>query len=194
MLWLDDHIKTLLTPIHPSLRRQRPAMIRHLRECLLDFLADLGGAASEGEVRRYLGEIGLGTSSALSFIEHECGSLSEFVAEHASGELLLRRMIGRNVLQLRDATAISLEEARRGHSNRRGSERDGGASPDVDYGEAVLAAQSLLSPTGEDDEPTPSSPKSVGEEGSTEGLRRRSRSPTSAMLPTTGRTAREDLA
>jgi hypothetical protein len=144
-------------------------MIRHLRECMLDFLAELGGAASEKEVRRYLGEIGLGTTSALAFIEHECGSLSAFVEEHAAGELLLRRMIGRNVLQLRGASALALEEARRGNRSRRGAEGgDGDADADVDYGEAVLAAQSMLFPSAEDEQPTPSSPQSVRGPGSTD--------------------------
>jgi hypothetical protein len=147
-------------------------MIRHLRECLLDFLAELGGAASEEEVRCYLGEIGLGTCSALSFIVHECGSLSEFIAEHAADELLLRRMIGRSVLQLRGASAIALEEARRGRSNRKGPGGGGDASADVDYGEAVLAAQSMLSATSDDAQPTPSRPISAIEKGSIGDIRR----------------------
>mmetsp|Transcript_6049 Transcript_6049/g.18597 ORF Transcript_6049/g.18597 Transcript_6049/m.18597 type:complete len:194 (-) Transcript_6049:169-750(-) len=145
-------------------------MLRHLRECLLDFLSEFGGAASEEEVRRYLSEIGLGTSSALAFIEHECGSLSDFVADYAADELRLRRMIGRNVLQLRDASTSSLQEARRGRVSGSAEEATSdNTKSEVGYEEALLSAQSMLCPddvVGEFQVSTDSSPSSRDGEAS----------------------------
>jgi len=151
VLWLDDHVDDLLTPIHPSLRRQRPALFKYLRDCLVEFLSDLGGAASEDEVRRYLSEMGLGASSALTFIEHECGSLAAFVATHAPGTMRFRRMIGRDVLHLRGATAASLQDARRGRAAK-------DAYGDY-YDDAVMAAKSMLA--GVSEAPVPADPETA---------------------------------
>jgi len=145
VLWLDDHVTKLVTPLHPTLRRQRPALLCWLRDALLGHVTELGGAASEEEVSLFLSQIGLGESSALAFVRHECGSVGAFLDEHCAGQLTMRRMMGTAVVQARGATPAAIRDARRGRDAAGGS--DAGADADTgagDLGEALLAAQSLL--------------------------------------------------
>ena len=43
VLWLDDHLDKLITPLPSSLSGQRPAMLRMLRTVVLDAVAEAGG-------------------------------------------------------------------------------------------------------------------------------------------------------
>ena len=78
VLWLDDRLGELVTPVHPSLLRQRPAMEAWLRGVLVDAVGAAGGAASAHALQAELAELALGESSALQYLGHEYGSLREF--------------------------------------------------------------------------------------------------------------------
>ena len=82
VLWLDDHLSQLVTPVHPSLLRQRPAMEMWLGQVLVDFVDERGGEVAIQDVRKHLSEVALGDSTALSFAEHEAGSLRNLLYTH----------------------------------------------------------------------------------------------------------------
>ena len=53
-----------VVPIHPSLLHERPAMADYLRSAVVDFLAEMGGAAPLSALSSHFGEIALGTVQA----------------------------------------------------------------------------------------------------------------------------------
>ena len=58
VLWLDEHLDELVTPIHPSLLNERPAMARFLCSLVDDFLQSRsGGTARMAELQDHLGQV-----------------------------------------------------------------------------------------------------------------------------------------
>ena len=90
VLWLDDHLDELVTPIHPSLLNERPAMARFLCTVVDDFLQTCAaGTSSMAQLQAHLGEVALGAVSAADYVKHEFGGLANFLelfeAEFAVG-------------------------------------------------------------------------------------------------------------
>jgi len=79
MLWLDDHLERFIAPVHPDLQSQRPAMLRMLRDVLLDTVTEAGGTVGLLQLRSHLDQVALGPGSALQYISHEFGSLPSFL-------------------------------------------------------------------------------------------------------------------
>ena len=93
VLYLDDHLNKLITRIHPSLLRQAPAMLEWLQSSIVDFALEAtkdGGLLKESELRNHLEKIALGERSALVFIEHECGSVGEFMRDRLPNIAFIR--------------------------------------------------------------------------------------------------------
>jgi hypothetical protein len=81
VLWLDDHLDDLVTPIDQSLLSQRPAMASYLRSVIIDYLHSTPLAeAPREELVAHLDQLALGESSAHQYIEYEFGGLLPFVA------------------------------------------------------------------------------------------------------------------
>jgi uncharacterized LabA/DUF88 family protein len=90
VLWLDDHLDELVTPIHPSLLNERPAMARFLCTVVDDYLQTCAaGTSSMAQLQAHLGEVALGAVSAADYVNHEFGGLAPFLelfeAEFAVG-------------------------------------------------------------------------------------------------------------
>ena len=57
MLWLDDHLERFIAPVHPDLQSQRPAMLRMLRDVLLDTVTEAGGTVGLLQLRSHLDQV-----------------------------------------------------------------------------------------------------------------------------------------
>ena len=57
MLWLDDHLERFITPVHPDLQIQRPAMLSMLRDVLLDAVTEAGGTVGLLQLRAHLDQV-----------------------------------------------------------------------------------------------------------------------------------------
>ena len=57
MLWLDDHLERFITPVHPDLQIQRPAMMSLLRDVLLDAVTEAGGTVGLLQLRAHLDQV-----------------------------------------------------------------------------------------------------------------------------------------
>ena len=95
--WLDDHLDKLIAPIHPSLQGQRPAMVRMLREVVVDAVAEAGGTMTLLQLRAHLAQVALGSSSAQQYISHEFSSLPAFLRRFPA-DLSLRQAANREAL------------------------------------------------------------------------------------------------
>eukprot|EP00965_Chrysotila_dentata_P042139 1397951-Pleurochrysis_carterae.AAC.6 len=82
VIWLDDHLPQLVSPIPRALMRERPALVEWLRTELIEFVDRAGGGAQERQLRQHLSQLALGESAdcnALAFLEHEFGGLRNFI-------------------------------------------------------------------------------------------------------------------
>ena len=173
VLWLDDHLSQLVTPVHPSLLRQRPAMEMWLGQVLVDFVDERGGEVAIQDVRKHLSEVALGDSTALSFAEHEAGSLRNLLYTHPDVMLkeiaqvfLIRRhtpfspyVVPRfpHMSEMNSLFAFFFSQGQLGVVRRPGARRreaeggggergvaEGGEKPSAGLGEAIRVAESLL--------------------------------------------------
>ncbi|KAL1500252.1 hypothetical protein AB1Y20_012920 [Prymnesium parvum] len=141
MLWLDDHLDKLITPVHHSLLGQRPEMARWLRQVILDFLSEARGAATAAELEEHLRQVALGASSAMQYIEHEFSSLGGLI-ELFPADFEATRRGGEVQIAIRAEEAMEREGGREARAAE--AEEQPAAQADTALRSAILTAQTLL--------------------------------------------------